>query len=235
LLIGGIHRRMQVAHLKLCASRVFWLVAYSSQGHEMLFDARTRSFSALGGVPRRGIYGNMKTAVDKLNKGKGRTVNARFAVMCTHYLFDPDFCNVAAGWEKGIVEKNVQDSRRRIWLDVQECQFHSFEELNAWLGQRCRTLWQRAAAPAIRRPERGRGAGAGAGRNDASTVTETHLPLKDALVANTARHKYQGARADRIKSEVEQTLEPPTVAKVRHRFQPSDIRARIYRAVSELL
>jgi transposase len=31
----------------------------------MLFDAHTRSFGALGGVPRRGIYDNMKTAVDK--------------------------------------------------------------------------------------------------------------------------------------------------------------------------
>ncbi|MBK8893997.1 MAG: hypothetical protein IPN64_08040 [Propionivibrio sp.] len=39
LVIGGIYRRMQVSHLKLCASRAFWLVAYPSQGHEMLFDA----------------------------------------------------------------------------------------------------------------------------------------------------------------------------------------------------
>ena len=31
----------------------------------MLFDAHTRSFAALGGVPRRGIYDNMKPAVDK--------------------------------------------------------------------------------------------------------------------------------------------------------------------------
>ena len=147
LLVGGIYRRMQVAHLKLCASRAFWLVAYPSQGHEMLFDAHTRSFGSLGGVPRRGIYDNMKTAVDKVNKGKGRAVNARFAVMCAHYLFDPDFCNVAAGWEKGIVEKNVQDSRRRIWLDAQDCQFHSFEELNAWLGQRCRALWNELTHP----------------------------------------------------------------------------------------
>jgi len=147
LLIGGIYRRMQVSHLKLCASRAFWLVAYPSQGHEMLFDAHTRSFSALGGVPRRGIYDNMKTAVDKVNKGKGRTVNARFAVMCAHYLFDPDFCNVASGWEKGIVEKNVQDSRRRIWLDARGCQFHSFEELNTWLAQRCRALWSELPHP----------------------------------------------------------------------------------------
>jgi transposase len=105
LVVGGIYRRMQVSHLKLCASRrAFWLVAYPSQGHEMLFDAHTRSFAALGGVPRRGIYDNMKTAVDKVNKGKGRIVNARFAVMCAHYLFDADFCNAASGWEKGVVE-----------------------------------------------------------------------------------------------------------------------------------
>lgn len=44
-------------------------------------------------------------------------------------------------WEKGIVEKNAQESRRRIWLDAQDCMFHTFEELNAWLGQRCRALW----------------------------------------------------------------------------------------------
>jgi transposase len=30
----------------------------------MLFDAHTRSFAALGGIARRGIYDNMKTAVD---------------------------------------------------------------------------------------------------------------------------------------------------------------------------
>ena len=93
LVIGGIYRRLQVAHMKLCASRAFWLVAYPSQGHEMLFDAHTRSFAALGGVARRGIYDNMRTAVDKVLKGKGRVVNARFAVMCAHYLYDPDFCS----------------------------------------------------------------------------------------------------------------------------------------------
>jgi len=90
LFVGGIYYRLQVSHMKLCASRAFWLVAYPSQGHEMLFDAHTRSFAAMGGIARRGIYDNMKTAVDKVKKGKGRTVNKRFAVMCAHYLFDAD-------------------------------------------------------------------------------------------------------------------------------------------------
>jgi len=145
--VGGIYYRMQVSHLKLCASRAFWLVAYPSQGHEMLFDAHTRSFAALGGIARRGIYDNMKTAVDKVKKGKGRTVNKRFAVMCAHYLIDADFCNVASGWEKGVVEKNVQDSRRRIWIEAGQQRFGSFVELNAWLGQRCRALWDEVRHP----------------------------------------------------------------------------------------
>jgi transposase len=147
LMVGGIYYRLQVAHMKLCASRAFWLVAYPSQGHEMLFDAHTRCFAALGGVARRGIYDNMKTAVDKVKKGKGRLVNARFAVMCGHYLFDADFCNVASGWEKGVVEKNVQDSRRRIWIEAAQRRWSSFAELNAWLGTRCRALWEEVRHP----------------------------------------------------------------------------------------
>jgi transposase len=141
LLIGGVWRKILAAHLKLCASRAFVLQAYPTQSHEMLFDAHTRSFIALGGVPRRGIYDNMKTAVDKVKKGKGRTVNTRFAAMASHYLFDPDFCNVASGWEKGVVEKNVQDSRLRIWQDAGKERFGSFTELNLWLLAKCRALW----------------------------------------------------------------------------------------------
>ena len=112
------------------------LVAYLGQGHEMLFDAHTRAFTALGGIPRRGIYDNMKTSVNQVKKGKGRIVNARFAAMASHYLFETDFCNVASGWEKGVVEKNVQDSRRRIWQDTDEKRFGNFIELNGWLLDR---------------------------------------------------------------------------------------------------
>jgi transposase len=147
LVIGGVYQKLQVAHMKLCASRAFWLVAYPSQGHEMLFDAHTRGFAALGGVARRGIYDNMRTAVDRVGRGKRREVNVRFAAMCAHYLFDADFCNVASGWEKGVVEKNVQDSRRRIWLDARAQRFSTLDELNAWLGVRCQALWRELRHP----------------------------------------------------------------------------------------
>lgn len=147
LVIGGIHRKVLAAHTKLCASRAFMLSCYPSQSHEMLFDAHTRAFTAFGGVPQRGIYDNMKTAVDKVSKSNGRVVNTRFFVMTAHYLFDPDFCNVASGWEKGVVEKNAQDMRRRIWNEAKQQQFSSFDDLNNWLEARCRTLWSEIEHP----------------------------------------------------------------------------------------
>ena len=145
--VEGLRRRLEVAHTKLAASRAFWLVAYPSQSHEMLFDAHARAFAAFGGVPRRGIYDNMKTAVDRVGRGKERTVNVRFHAMCSHYLFEPDFCNRAAGWEKGIVEKNVQDRRRQIWHEVAERRWASLDELNRWLAERCRSAWEEMRHP----------------------------------------------------------------------------------------
>jgi len=147
IVIGGVWRKVMLAHLKLCFSRAFVVQAYPTQSHEMLFDAHTRAFAALGGIARRGIYDNMKTAVDKVKKGKSRIVNTRFAAMASHYLFDPDFCNVASGWEKGVVEKNVQDSRRRIWQDATQERFGSFAELNLWLLAKCRALWAELKHP----------------------------------------------------------------------------------------
>lgn len=64
-----------------------------------------------------------------------------FFAMTAHYLFEPDFCNVASGWEKGIVEKNVQDARRRVWIEAKTQCFSSFAELNLWLDARCRACW----------------------------------------------------------------------------------------------
>lgn len=113
--LDGKATKLQVAHTKLAHSRAFIVRAYLIQTHEMLFDALTQAFRVLGGVPQRGIFDNMRTAVDRIGKGKARQVNARFAALASHYLFETDFCNPASGWEKGQVEKNVQDARRRLW------------------------------------------------------------------------------------------------------------------------
>jgi len=145
-MIGNERVKLQVAHFKLSHSRAFYLRAYLLQTHEMLFDAHNHAFEVLGGVPRRGIYDNMKTAVDRVRPGKLREVNARFSAMVSHFLFEADFCNPASGWEKGQIEKNVQDSRRRLWH--QAPRFDSLAAVNDWLQTRCVELWHD-----IRHPE----------------------------------------------------------------------------------
>jgi transposase len=138
-IIGGERTKLQVAHFKLSYSRAFILRAYPQQTHEMLFDAHNHAFRVLGGVPRRGIYDNMRTAVDKVGRGKERQVNARFSAMISHFLFEAEFCNPASGWEKGQIEKNVQDARHRIWQPMPD--FRSLAALNDWLETRCQELW----------------------------------------------------------------------------------------------
>nr|WP_330178214.1 hypothetical protein [Candidatus Vondammii sp. HM_W22] len=88
----------------------------------------------------------MKTAIDKAHRGKRRVLNTRFEVMASHFMFESDFCNSVAGWEKGWIEKNVRDSRYRLWH--QALAFADLDVLNIWLEQRYKTLWQE-----IRHPE----------------------------------------------------------------------------------
>ena len=143
--IAGERTKLQVAQFKLSHSRAFFLRAYPLQTHEMLFDAHNHAFATFGGVPARGIYDNMKTAVDKVRRGKQRDINIRFTAMVSHYLFNAEFCNPASGWEKGQIEKNVQDSRHRIWNRMPA--FGSLVELNDWLRSRCLSLWNELAHP----------------------------------------------------------------------------------------
>jgi len=113
----------------------------------MLFDAHARAFEAFGGVPQRGIYDNMKTAVDQVLRGKKRKINNRFEVMTGHYLFEPEFCNVASGWEKGIVEKNVRDRRCSIWSRAKDRRWADWAELNSWLAEQSRAAWSELNHP----------------------------------------------------------------------------------------
>lgn len=85
----------------------------------------------------------MKTAVDLVGRGKARQVNIRFLAMANHYVFEPDFCNPAAGWEKGQVAKNVHDSRHQMLQGMPG--FPDLAALNDWLEQRCIALWHETA------------------------------------------------------------------------------------------
>ena len=77
----------------------------------------------------------------------------RFLAMTNHYVFAPEFCNPAAGWEKGQVEKNVQDARLRLWQQMPD--FPNLAELNDWLEQHCQDLWRETAHGTLSVHDRG--------------------------------------------------------------------------------
>ena len=108
--LGGERTKLQMAHIKLSQSLAFLLRAYPLQTHEMLFDAHWHGFRVFGGVPGRGIYDNMKTAVDRVGRGKERQINMRFLAMTNHYVYEPEFCNPAAGWDRAIVRHWSEDN-----------------------------------------------------------------------------------------------------------------------------
>jgi transposase len=135
VLINGVTVTVKVAHVRLCHSRMLFARAYPRETQEMVFDAHDRAFAFFKGACTRGIYDNMKTAVETIFVGKERAYNRRFAQMCGHYLVEPVACTPASGWEKGQVENQVGLVRERFFTP--RLRVKSYDELNAWLMDRC--------------------------------------------------------------------------------------------------
>lgn len=143
--LAGSLTKVSVAHFRLCHSRAFFIQAYFNQRMEMLIDAHNRAFAFFGGVPRRGIYDNMKTAVISIGVGKERTFNKQFLMMMNHFLIEPVACTPASGWEKGQVERQVGVLRQKLFKPL--LAFDTLQALNGYLEERCRVLMQQMQHP----------------------------------------------------------------------------------------
>ena len=135
VLINGTTTTVKVAHVRLCHSRMLFVRAYPRETQEMVFDAHDRAFAFFKGTCTRGIYDNMKTAVETIFVGRERAYNRRFLQMCSHYLVDPVACTPASGWEKGQVENQVGLVRERFFAP--RVRAKSYAELNASLLDQC--------------------------------------------------------------------------------------------------
>ena len=146
--VAGTTTRVKAAHIRLCHSRVFLVQIFPREGQEMVFEAHERSFRLFGGVCRRGIYDNMKTAVQTVFVGKARTYNRRFLEMCSHHLVEPVACTPGAGWEKGQVESQVGHVRGRLF--VPRPRGRTYAEINGWLEDQCIAEAKRRRHPTIK-------------------------------------------------------------------------------------
>lgn len=148
VLIDGVTTTVKVAHVRLSHSRMPFVRAYPRETQEIVFAAHDKAFAFFGGACARGIYDNMKTAVDTVFVGKDRAYNRRFQQICGHYLVEPVACTPASGWEKSQVENQVRVIRRRFF--VPRPKFKSYAELNAWLEDRCIAYAKASKHPEMR-------------------------------------------------------------------------------------
>jgi transposase len=147
--LAGKITKIKLAHFKLSYSRMFFVVAYLRESQEMLFDAHDKAFEFFGGMTKRGIYDNMKTAVDKVFVSKyNRKFNQNFLCMLKHYVIEPTACNPASGWEKGQVENQVDNIRD--WLFKPRLKFDTLEQLNEHLLQRVLDISKTRKHPEIK-------------------------------------------------------------------------------------
>src|SRR5271163_4416058 len=145
VLLSGVTVTVKAAHARLCHSRMLFVRAYPRETQELVFDAHDKAFRFYGGVCRRSIYDNMKTAVEAIFVGKARRYNGRFLQMCSHHLVEPVACTPASGWEKGQVENQVGNLRDQMFRPKPRVK--SLTELNAWLEDQCIAYAKRTRHP----------------------------------------------------------------------------------------
>lgn len=108
---------------------------FPSQNQECLLVGLKRIFHHLGGVPIRIKADNMSTAVAHVYAGTKRDLTDGFARFMLHHRFQVDFCNPAAGNEKGNVENKVGYTRRNLLVPVPT--ITDFDAFNEELLLRC--------------------------------------------------------------------------------------------------
>ena len=143
--LQGLPLMVKAAHMKLSHSRMPFVRTYFRETQELVFDAHDKAFQFYGGACRRGIYDNMKTAVEAIFIGKARQYNRRFLQMCSHYLIEPVACSPASGWEKGQVENQVGNLRDQLFRP--KPRVSSLTEINAWLEDQCVAYAKRTKHP----------------------------------------------------------------------------------------
>src|SRR6202034_2574699 len=114
LTYSGDTRKLYAFALIDAHSRMLYVEFTHSQSFQTFARCHIHAFTALGGVAREIAYDNLATAVAEHD---GRLVRflPRFLAFAREYGFYPKACNVAAGWEKGKVERAIGYTRQSFW------------------------------------------------------------------------------------------------------------------------
>jgi len=130
VVMDGATTTLKVAHVRLCHSRMMFVRAYPRETQEMVFDAHDGRRRVLQGcVHARGIYDNMKTAVEDDLRGQGATIH-RASCKCAHTTSSiPSPARRPRAGKKARWRTMVGLVRERFFTP--RLRFKSYDELNA--------------------------------------------------------------------------------------------------------
>jgi transposase len=133
--IKGVKQTVHLFCMRLCFSCDIFVMAFTRENEESFLEGHRAGFEYFGGVARKEIFDNSRLAV---KEGWGTHVvkeQQRFMALKAHYAFATEYCNLAEGHEKGLVEGLVGYIRRNVLVPL--VHVDSIEELNQIILDRC--------------------------------------------------------------------------------------------------
>lgn len=141
--VGDTTRRLSFFVMVLCYSRMMYVEFTVSQTMEHFLACHQNAFRAFGGIPKRIMVDNLKSAVLKRTPGEAPLFNPKYAEFAAYHGFSISACGVAKGNEKGRVENAVGYVKKnflagaelpdftainpavKLWLDsIANCRIH---------------------------------------------------------------------------------------------------------------
>lgn len=112
-----------------------YLYPLPAENTECFLHGLRAIFEHIGGAPQRIRFDNLSAAIVHVGSGENRELTDMFKRFMLHYRFQAEFCNKAAGHEKGHVENKVGYTRRNILADL--IGMEDFEKLGELLFEKC--------------------------------------------------------------------------------------------------
>ncbi len=120
--VGRATRRLSAFVMVLSWSRMPFVFFFYDQRMGAFLEGHARAFEALGGVPKRVLYDNLKSAVLERRDDAIR-FNPNLLDLAAYYRYEPRPVAVYRGNEKGRVERTIRYLRTsfmpaRTWTDI---------------------------------------------------------------------------------------------------------------------
>lgn len=132
--VGSTRRRLSFFVMVLCYSRLMYVEFTLAETMEQFLSCHERALRFFGGVPRKVMVDNLKTAVLRHPFGGTPHFNPRYLDFAAHHGFEPVACAVGKGNEKGRVENGVGYVKKNLLsgLDIPSVEAVNPETRN-WL------------------------------------------------------------------------------------------------------